>query len=194
MREHTLARQLDCDVLEALALLSRHRRAYPRFWAWSDGAVDVAMQTGRIATVFGWPLLVGARTNPRGVRNFPVQGNAAEMMRLAACVTVAAGVELVATIHDALVIEANGSDLEDAVRATQAAMDRASSIVLGGFVLRTEVKYIRHPDRFRDPRGGLWNTVQRLLGDAEGCPIGARLARRVSQHGTGGCSKTFHLP
>src|SRR5262249_8956202 len=31
MKERTLARQLDCDVLEALALLARHRRAYPRF-------------------------------------------------------------------------------------------------------------------------------------------------------------------
>jgi len=183
MREHTLARQLDCDVLEALALLARHRRAYPRFWAWSDGAVDIAMQTGRIATVFGWPLLVGAGTNPRGVRNFPVQGNGAEMMRLAACFTVAAGVVLVATVHDALVIEADASELEDAVRATQAAMDRASSIVLGGFVLRTEVKCIRHPDRFRDPRGGFWDVVQGLM---EG-------TGRVSQPGTGGSPKTFHL-
>jgi hypothetical protein len=163
MKERTLARQLDCDVLEALALLARHRRAYPRFWAWSDGAVDMAMQTRRIATVFGWPLLVGARTNPRGIRNFPVQGNAAEMLRLAACFAVAAGVELVATVHDALVIEADVSEREDAVRAAQAAMDQASSLVLGGFVLRTELKCIRHPDRFRDPRGGFWDVVQRLL-------------------------------
>jgi DNA polymerase I len=180
MKEHTLARQLDCDVLEALALLARHRRAYPRFWAWSDGAVDMAMQTGRIATVFGWPLLVGARTNPRTVRNFPVQGNGAEMMRLAACFTVAAGVELVATVHDALVIEADASELEDAVRATQAAMDRASSIVLGGFVLRTEAKCIRHPGRFRDPRGGLWDVVQRLVED------GGRVTN-LGRPGTAGC-------
>jgi DNA polymerase-1 len=180
MKERTLARQLDCDVLEALALLARHRRAYPRFWAWSDGAVDVATQTGRITTVFGWPLLVGARTNPRTVRNFPVQGNGAEMMRLAACFTVAAGVELVATVHDALVVEANASELDDAVRATQAAMDRASSIVLGGFVLRTEMKCIRHPDRFRDPRGGFWDIVQRLVGDAGRAP-------NLGQPGTAGC-------
>jgi hypothetical protein len=166
MKERTLARQLDCDVLEARALLSRYRRAYPQFWAWSDGAVDMAMQTGHIATVFGWSLQVGAGTNPRGVRNFPVQSNAAEMMRLAACFAVAAGVELVATVHDALVIEADASELEDAVGATQAAMDRASAVVLGGFVLRTEVKCIRHPDRFRDPRGGFWDVAQRLLEDA----------------------------
>ena len=180
MRERTLARQLDCDVLEALALLARHRRAYPQFWAWSDGAVDMAMQTGRIATVFGWPLLVGARTNPRTVRNFPVQGNGAEMMRLAACFTVAAGVELVATVHDALVIEADAAELEDAVRATQAAMDRASAVVLGGFVLRTEAKCIRHPGRFRDPRGGLWDVVKRLVEDA------GRVTN-LGRPGTAGC-------
>jgi hypothetical protein len=194
MKEQTLARQLGCDVLEALALLARLRRAYRQCWAWSDGAVDVAMQTGRIATVFGWPLLVGARTNPRGVRNFPVQGNAAEMMRLAACFTVAAGVELVATVHDALVVEADMSELEDAVRATQAAMDRASSIVLGGFVLRTEVKCVRHPDRFRDPRGGFWDVVQRVLEDGGRVSnLGRPGAAGVSQHGTGGCPKTSQL-
>src|SRR5262245_21870097 len=166
MREHTLARQLDCDVLEALALLARHRRAYPQFWAWSDAAVDLATQTGRIASVFGWPLQVGPRTNVRTIRHFPVQTNASEVLRLPACFAIAAGVELVATVHDALVIEADAAELEDAVRATQAAMDRASAVVLGGLVLRTEMKCIRHPGRFRDPRGGLWDVVQRLVEDA----------------------------
>jgi DNA polymerase I len=168
MREHTLARQLDCDVLEARAQLARLHRAYSQFWAWSDAAVDLATQTGRITTVFGWPLEVDALTNVRRVRNFVVQGNGAEMLRLAACFTVAAGVELIATVHDALVIEANASERDDAVRATQAAMDRASAVVLDGFVLRTEVKCIQYPDRFHDPRGGLWGVVQRLLEDTGG--------------------------
>jgi hypothetical protein len=44
--------------------------------------------------------------------------------------------------------------------------------VLGVFVLRTEVKCIRHPDRFRDPRGAFWGVVQRLLRMPEGFQVG----------------------
>ena len=49
----------------------------------------------------------------------------------------------------------------------QAAMAKASRIVLAGFELRSDVKIIRHPDRYQDRRGAeMWETVMRLLGKA----------------------------
>jgi hypothetical protein len=43
------------------------------------------MLTGELRTVFGWTVRVGQDANPRSLRNFPMQANGAEMMRLAAC-------------------------------------------------------------------------------------------------------------
>jgi hypothetical protein len=39
-------------------------------------------------------------------------------------------------------------------------MLEASQVVLGGFGLRSEAKFIRYPDRFMDERGkDMWSTV-----------------------------------
>ena len=43
-------------------------------------------------------------------------------------------------------------------------MREASSCVLAGFPLRTEVNIIRHPDRFRSSKGAeMWETVTSIL-------------------------------
>ena len=60
-----------------------HREAYPVFWRWSDAAVDKAMIEGRLKSVFGWEVGVSSDSNPRSLRNFPMQANGAEMMRIA---------------------------------------------------------------------------------------------------------------
>jgi hypothetical protein len=52
------------------------------------------------------------------------------------------------------------------VADTQAAMRRASEIVLSGFPLRTDAKIIRHPDRYRDERGArVWELVTGILAE-----------------------------
>ena len=71
--------------------------------------------------------------------NAPMQGNGAEMMRLAAIAGVRSGVQVDAVIHDAFLIEADADQLEDAVAAMQAAMAFASSKVLWGLELKTDV-------------------------------------------------------
>jgi hypothetical protein len=42
-------------------------------------------------------------------------------------------------------------------------MDRASTLVLG-FAMRADVKIIKNPDRFIDPRGAeTWKTIMQLM-------------------------------
>ena len=44
-------------------------------------------------------------------------------------------------------------------------MKEASSIILGGFELATDVKFVRYPERYMDPRGvHMWNTIMKLAG------------------------------
>jgi DNA polymerase-1 len=137
-----------------------HRETFRTFWAWSDRIQDEAMLSGRLRTVFGWTVHAGPDANPRGMRNFPMQANGAEMLRLACCLATERGITVCAPVHDALLVEGAADGIADTVAQTQAAMREASELVLPGFPLRTEAKIVRWPDRYADPRGlQMWETV-----------------------------------
>src|SRR5262249_45247249 len=85
MGAEALALRLGKPPVAARDLLRAHRQTYSTFWRWSDAAVDCAILTGALATVFGWRVHVSGETNPRALRNFPMQANGAEMLRLACC-------------------------------------------------------------------------------------------------------------
>jgi hypothetical protein len=161
-----LARKLGEPPCRGRELLDLHRRTFRQFWSWSDGVETAAMLSGELRTVFGWTLHVGPDANPRSLRNFPMQGNGAEMMRLAACLATESGLMVCAPVHDAFLIEAPAARIEADTAAMQAAMREASELVLPGFPLKTDAKIVRHPDRFTHPRGErLWAVVAGLLAE-----------------------------
>ena len=174
MGPESLAQKIGKPTATAADLLTLHRRTYPAFWKWSQAAVDRATLMGRIQTVFGWPLRIGPSTdplrpaaNPRALSNFPVQGNAAEMLRLACCLLTERGVGLCAPVHDAVMVEGPADQIEDVVAQTRAAMAEASRVVLRGFEIGADAKIVRWPDRYVDDAGaGFWETVMRLAGPA----------------------------
>jgi DNA polymerase I len=105
------------------------------------------MLLNRLHTVFGWTIQVGPDANPRSLRNSPCQANGAEMMRLACCLATERGANVVAPVHDALMIEGPADSIEEIVARTQEAMAEASAVVLDGFRLRSDVNIVRCPDR-----------------------------------------------
>ena len=166
MEAKSLALRIGQPPVVARDLLRAHREAYRKFWRWSDAVVDQAMLHGAIWTVFGWPLYAGEQPNPRSLRNFPMQGNGAELLRIACCLATERGIEVCAPVHDAVLIAAPLERIEADVAAMQAAMAEASAAVLGGFVLGTEAK--TYPDRYRDPRGEvMWKRVSDLVRQRE---------------------------
>jgi hypothetical protein len=93
-----------------------------------------------------------------------MQANGAEMLRLACCMVTEAGIRVCAPLHDALLIEARLSDLDSAVAETQRLMAEASSIVLDGFALRSDVRCVRYPDRLGDERDrAIWRVVEQTI-------------------------------
>ena len=139
--------------LEARELLQKHRETYPRFWRWTQNIVDAAMCKLDI-TLFSVGTSTRARThNPRSIRNFPMQANGAEMLRLACIFGTERGICINAPIHDAVLIEAPADEIEEAVVRMQDYMRTASRIVLAGFELRTDATIISYPGRYDDPRG-----------------------------------------
>jgi hypothetical protein len=166
MGERSLAGRIGQPTVVARELVRMHRETYKAFWRWSDSAVDFAMLHGYLPTVFGWRVHVEPGTNPRSLRNFPMQANGAEMLRLACSLGTEAGITICAPVHDAVLIEAAAEDIQDAVTAMQEAMVKASKIVLGSFGLRSDAKVVISPERYIDKRGkAMWERVLQLLPD-----------------------------
>jgi hypothetical protein len=168
MGETSLAQRIGQPPIIARGLLKLHRDTYRTFWRWSDAMLDDAMLTGKIQTVFGWTYHVGSDPNPRSLRNFPMQANGAEILRLACCLGTERSIEVCAPVHDAVLIVAPLDALDDHVERMRLAMAEAARIVLGGFELSTDVVLVRHPDRYMDDRGMvMWTTVTTILREHE---------------------------
>jgi DNA polymerase family A len=166
MEAEALAARIGQPTVMARELLRMFRETYKVFWRWSTAVVDHAELHGSIETVFGWRVRSTPNSNPRFHRNFLMQGTGAEMMRIAACLATEAGIEVVAPVHDAFMILAPLDRLDDDVAAMREAMRRASISVLAGFELGTDVKIVRYPDRYADPRGKeMWWRVMKLVGE-----------------------------
>jgi DNA polymerase family A len=164
MGPEALARRIGKPTAYSCELLRLHRETYPAFWRWSDGAQSHAMLLSRFHTVFGWTIRVGPNANPRSRRNFPCQANGAEMMRLACCLATERGVNVVAPVHDALMVEGPADAIDDIVARTQEAMAEASAFTLDGSRLRSDASIVRWPDRYMDGRGReFWGRVMALL-------------------------------
>jgi hypothetical protein len=187
MREWSLAIRLGGAPLgQPRELLSLHRRTYPRYWRWSGEVERRAFADGRLQAAYGWTLHVVPGANKRSIRNFPLQANGAEMLRLACCALTEAGVRVCAPVHDALLVEAPDGDIEQAVADCRRAMEKASECVLMGFKLRTETKLVRAPGRYMDARGrSMWEKVSGLLDRAVVARRGEGVWRRGDEASCG---------
>lgn len=190
MGADTLATRIRQSPAHARELLFLHQSAFSRFWEWSDAVLDHAMLTGQIRATFGWQLRVNSRTKPGTLRNFPMQANGAEMLRIACVLATERGVEVCAPVHDAILIEAPTSALEEACTAAREAMAEASRLVLAGFELRTSVQKVVHPRRLIDHKSRTtWDRVMRITNDLErgrnndGAPTPTRPLSSISTYG-----------
>lgn len=197
MGAESLAYSIGETLDVARELLRLHRQTYPRFWKWSESAVDCAMVYRSLSTVFGWRLHVGSDVNPRSLANFPCQANGAEMLRLACCIMTERGVSVCAPIHDAVLVEGPTHTIEQTVAAAQSAMREASAIVLGGFELETDAEVVSHPNRYMDERGTeMWGLVLGILAELDPVRFGTtrnQTGRGLEPNGTGCLSLNISL-
>jgi DNA polymerase I-like protein with 3'-5' exonuclease and polymerase domains len=166
MGSKRLALRLKRPEIYARWFLEQHRRSYKRFWEWSDGVVHYGSLFGKLWTSYGWERNIEADFKPASLRNFPVQGNAADMLRLACISCEEKGVRTIGTLHDAILIEFDIQDEHEVVSTAQKAMLEASCLVLDGFELRSEAKRVLYPERYMSERGAdMWNRVWRIIAE-----------------------------
>jgi hypothetical protein len=165
MGEKTLAARINHLPIFARHLMEQHRALFPQFWRWSDLCVNHAMMHGWQESVFGWRLRVFPEPNVCSLRNFHMQANGAEMLRLACCLGTENGIRICAPIHDAVLIISPKEQLQEDIDSMRAYMAEASRIVLAGFELDTDdPKPIFWPEHYSDPRGTkMFTTVMSLL-------------------------------
>jgi DNA polymerase I len=168
MEGESLARRIQQPEFVARDLLRMHREVYKVFWKWSDNSVDYTILTSKQQTVFGWTNHVKVNFNARSLRNFFMQANGAEMLRLACCLGTENGILVCAPVHDALMITAPVDRIEEDVTRMREYMRHASETVLGGFSLSTDDRLenmiVKYPDRYSDKRGkDFWSKIMNLL-------------------------------
>jgi DNA polymerase-1 len=163
MGPESLAYRTGLSKIEATELLRRLAIAFPTFTGWAEHVIDVGQLTGRLSTVFGWSIHVTGTSRSTSLRNFPMQANGAEMLRLACCLATERGIDVCAPVHDALLIEGPAGEISDVVAAARTAMADASRMVLDVEV-PTDVEIVKWPDRYADLRGAvMWDRVNELL-------------------------------
>jgi DNA polymerase I-like protein with 3'-5' exonuclease and polymerase domains len=125
-------------------------------------------------TVLDWQCRTGiTELNTRSIGNWPVQATSAEVLRIACIWMHRRGIELVGTVHDAVLIEAPIDRIQRDVALAQNIMRRASRIVLnadpaGQIELRTDATIVKHPHHYTDKRGvEMWARVTELLAEFE---------------------------
>lgn len=167
MGAKSLANQLGDITLNAKRLLQAHKDTFSQYWCWSERVQNEGFGIGKLQTRFGWQRNVAATDKPASVRNFPVQGNGAEMLRLALMQMEKDGIDVIAPIHDAVLIEAEARDINAAVATAQEAMRWASEQILPDFPLESDVKIVSWPNRYMDEERGtaFWNLVMSLVGN-----------------------------
>jgi len=164
MGPEALANAIGHPPVVARELLAKHKRTFPQCWRWGGDIASTAAATRRLTSTFGWRLNITPNTKPTTIANWPCQAAGAEMLRLAIIGAVERGIRVCAPVHDALLIEADAEDIEEAVAVTREQMGKASRAVLYGTTVSTDVKIVRHPDRYKDQRGvDFWGTLQKLL-------------------------------
>lgn len=167
MSANSMATQAGLHIDEARELLLRHKLTYRKFWEWGMQNQNGGLLGFTLQTTYGWTWQAGAGTlvNPRSLLNWPMQANGAEMMRLACCELTEQGIGVCCPVHDALLVEGPADSIDDVIAVTRAAMEHASELVLGkGFIVKTDVDIVRHPDRYADEAGiEMWDRVMAIL-------------------------------
>ena len=177
-----LAKVLGISVGEARRYQEREARLYPEYQEWLAINAENRDFDGFVETECGWRLWMPKHPTAHDVRtamNLPMQGNCAEIMRVACCLATECGIDLGATVHDAFFYTAPKDSWEDVDTAMKQCMDEACQVVLGDeYVLKSDrdvVLYDAYGYRYEPARNlhychyqhedgqKMWNKIEAAL-------------------------------
>jgi DNA polymerase-1 len=139
---------------EAAEMIAKYWSAYPDYDAWRSELASKMQVDGYLELADGWRLFPVLDCNQRSIMNFPMQGTGANILRRACTDLAAAGVAMIGTNHDSIMIQAPVDDIDRQVSLTKNLMVKASRALLNGHACRVDVEQVvRYPDHW-DPEAG----------------------------------------
>ena len=183
----SLARNLGISKAEARRIIDQTNARYPVLKAWLERIQIKAAHGVPITCVLGWSLkmISGQSGEERTFLNFPMQANAAELMRL--IIVRASHLPLIDCAHDSFIVEDTIERIDQTVAELREIIRQASRDLFGGFELRAdynpETDCVRYPDRFVDERereDGMrhWNWLMALIEEAKNASVGLLNSRQ----------------
>jgi hypothetical protein len=161
---HSLAARTGISLFEAAEILARLNARFHVYEAFAQRVADHAGLKLEVTTPYGWVMQCPPGINPRTVRNFPVQSTASEIMHVVCVLAERRGIEIIAPVHDAFLVEADAAHAVEASAALDQVMRDASRVVLRGYEIGTDEQIIHAGSRYYDERGEvMWNTVTKLM-------------------------------
>jgi DNA polymerase-1 len=156
-----IARRLGEDHAEGALLMHHYDTAFETFRAWQRRKRVNSRYGTPMVCPYGWRLFGAGHIKWRTIDNLWAQGTGSEMLRAAAVELRKAGIEIVALIHDAVIIEADESEIEAAAEAAAKIMGDVSEATLRGRLrLRTDKTFVRPGGRLLCPEAmDMWDLV-----------------------------------
>lgn len=155
----------DVGWAESKTFIRQHQSAFPTYWAWLAKVENAYMSGYPLCTRDGWYIWT---QNPSilSVKNFPIQGNGASIMRSAIALAHDAGLKILCPLHDAIYIEHNEND-EEAKRTLAECMDKAVTQVLGDRIkIRGDEKTITSSDVWVEKKGkAMYESLKQYIAD-----------------------------
>ena len=178
MGEVSLAEQSGRSLPEARRLITQHKEAYPAYWRWRQAVIDTVMCGGSVSTRFGWVRKSRPQDKAASIANFPIQAAGAEILRIAVIALEEEGYRVVATIHDAVLVEMDASTWQEDLPIIQGLMSRAALAVVPEIEIRTDADLTMPDANFIDPRGiDFWKCILPII--ARDLEPGQLIARRI---------------
>jgi DNA polymerase I len=165
------------NLATAERIYHAHKQTHRTFWVWVDAVAQEAYLTGGIETLMGWRMAVGAPatktleagrwleygTKPLTLLNWKMQSNGADIMRLACAALIAAGIDVIYPVHDAILFQTDVTLKDEIGDFVAATMERAARTVIGGRI-PVDRQWILPGENWRPPKGDrMWAIVRQVL-------------------------------
>ena len=151
MGKERVAAKLKIKRDEAAALLVKFKKIYRKYYNYIEGLMHNLGRDLWIETCFGFSrhLSKYKRTTDNSWRNFPIQSHGAEILRVAINKLHDNHIKIVATVHDALLIEIPIAEHKQQIDLARKLMTEAAIDVVGGRI-ETDFKIIDHRGFIQD--------------------------------------------
>jgi DNA polymerase I len=154
-----LMAKLKLSEKNAGLLLQWYQSYFSGFWTWYQSYVDTCRLTG-MAEGRPWQRKgITFDFNVRKLRNYPMQTIGANMLRLAVVLCDIKGINYIATVHDAIVVECLIEDIDKTIKETKECMIEASRKIFSevdggeGKFIGVDEKIVKYPDVYVDEDG-----------------------------------------